>query len=111
TVAELIDPYLRSFIHQSTGTETNHILDKTGLAGKYDFTLKFDARPVDSTIIGAPGIRAGETSSAGSASDPSGLPGPFIALERQLGLKLIKVKGFQLDTIVIDHIEPTPTEN
>ena len=41
TIAELIDPYLRDFIRLSTGAETNHIVDKTGLSGKYDYSLKF----------------------------------------------------------------------
>ncbi len=110
TIAELVDPYLRSFIQQSTGAETNHIVDETGLAGKYDYTLKFDARALDTgRVLVAPGVRA--TSSAAATSDPSGLPNLFNALEKQLGLKLVKSKGFALDTIVIDHIEKMPTEN
>jgi uncharacterized protein (TIGR03435 family) len=112
TIADLVDSYLRSFIQQSTGEETNHIVDKTGLAGKYDYTLKFDTHAIDSAVIVAPGIRtASSASSASDASVPSGLPSLFVALEKQLGLKLVKSKGFPLDTIVIDHIEKTPTEN
>ena len=56
-LAELIEPYLRSFLQQSTGAKTNHIADKTGLAGKYDYTLKFDARGADSAVVVAPGVR------------------------------------------------------
>jgi uncharacterized protein (TIGR03435 family) len=110
TIAELVDPYLRSFIQQSTGAQTNHIVDKTGLTGKYDYTLKFDARALDSAVVVAPGMMRA-ASSGDSASDPSGLPNLFNALEKQLGLKLVKSKGFPLDTIVIDHIERMPTEN
>lgn len=108
-LAELIEPYLRSFLQQSTGAQTNHIADKTGLAGKYDYTLKFDARGADSAVVVAPGVRA--ASPSGSASDPSGLPNLFNALEKQLGLKLIKSKGFPLDTIVIDEIQRVPAGN
>lgn len=109
TIAELIDPYLRSFIQQSTGAETNHIVDNTGLTGKYDYTLKFDTHGLDSSVVVGAGVRA--ASSADSASDPSGLPDLFHALEKQLGLRLVKSKGFPLDTLVIDHIEKIPAEN
>jgi uncharacterized protein (TIGR03435 family) len=115
TIAELIDPYLRSFIQLSTGAQTNHIVDKTGLAGKYDYSLKFDTHGLDIAVVVSPGIRAASSGSSASdpglASDPSGLPNLFSAMEKQLGLKLVKSKGFPLDTIVIDHIEKTPTEN
>jgi uncharacterized protein (TIGR03435 family) len=110
TIAELIEPYLQSFIQQSTGAEINHIQDETGLAGQYDYTLKFDSHAPQSAILVAPEIRAA-ASSGDSASEPSGLPNLFNAVEKQLGLKLIKSKGFPLDTIVIDHIEKTPSEN
>ncbi len=33
------------------------------------------------------------------------------ALQKQVGLKLVKSKGFPLDTIVIDHIEKAPAAN
>ncbi len=109
TVDELVEPYLSSFIQQSTGATTNHIVDKTGLTGRYDFTLKFDAR--NSSVRVVSGIGAAEPPAPGTASEPSGLPGLFTALEKQLGLKLVKVKAFPLDTMVIDHIEKAPTEN
>lgn len=111
TLAELVHPYLESFIRQSTGAEINHVADRTGLGEKYDFTLKFDSRADSGTVLTGPGIRAGETSSAGSATEPSGLPYLFDALEKQLGLKLVPVRAFPLDTVVIDHIEKTPTAN
>jgi uncharacterized protein (TIGR03435 family) len=60
------------------------IVDKTGLTGRYDFTLEWtpdDAAP----------------------SDQSG-PGIFTAIQEQLGLKLEPTKG-PVDVIVIDHIE------
>jgi uncharacterized protein (TIGR03435 family) len=105
TITELIEPYLRSFIQQSTGAETNAIVDKTGLTGKYDFTLKFDSRG-GATIVGPEG-----TILRPESDEDSGLPDIFRALEKQLGLKLVKVNGVALDTIVIDHVEKQPTAN
>jgi uncharacterized protein (TIGR03435 family) len=67
--------------------------DKTGLAGKYDLTLKW-----------APDEIAGQQDAAGDV-----MPSLFTALQEQLGLKVESSKG-PVDTIVIDHVEP-PTEN
>ena len=75
------------------------VLDKTGLAGKYDFTLTWgpdDNRPP--TLAGA--------SNDGSSSVSSDSNGPplLTALQQQLGLKLESGKG-PVEVIVIDHIE------
>jgi len=72
------------------------ILDKTGLTGKYDFTLKWTPDA---------GIATGD---AGAPADPS-VPGLFTAMQEQLGLKLDATKG-PVDTIVIDSAEK-PSEN
>jgi uncharacterized protein (TIGR03435 family) len=83
--------------------------DRTGLTGKYDFTLEYSP-------VGLPGPLAGRLAAAppgpgpaAAASDPGG-PDLFTALEKQLGLKLEKSKT-QLDVIVVDHMDRTPTEN
>ena len=66
------------------------ILDRTGLPGRYEFTLRF-ASPT------AP-INDG----------PDAPPVLFTALQEQLGLRLDAVRA-PVDTLVIDHIErPTP---
>jgi bla regulator protein BlaR1 len=62
------------------------IIDKTGLKGNYDYTLKW-------------------TPDLGS----SPMPPLFTALQEQLGLKLESQKG-PVDVIVIDHIDP-PSAN
>jgi uncharacterized protein (TIGR03435 family) len=74
------------------------VIDKTGLAGKYDFTLEYtpDDTPRDAGPV------------HGDSPDPNG-PTIFTALEEQLGLHLNSSKG-PVKTIVIDHIEP-PAEN
>jgi uncharacterized protein (TIGR03435 family) len=69
------------------------VVDKTGLTGRYDFEL--DYHP-DSTASG----------SVGEGSAPS----VFVALERQLGLKLVAGRA-EFDVIVVDHANKVPTEN
>jgi uncharacterized protein (TIGR03435 family) len=61
------------------------VVDKTGLTGKYDFTVDY-----------VPASKA--------ATDESGGPSIFTALEEQLGLKLEPAKA-PLDVLVIDSIE------
>lgn len=64
------------------------VMDRTGIQGRYDFTLRF--RRLD---------------------DPdSTLPSFATALEEQLGLKLEPAK-VPLDLVVIDRVEKIPTEN
>jgi uncharacterized protein (TIGR03435 family) len=69
------------------------VLDKTGLTGRYDFSLEFsrnnpDVHPFDS---------------------PEADHSVFDAVEQQLGLKLIPAKEF-VDIVVIDSVQ-RPTEN
>jgi bla regulator protein BlaR1 len=76
------------------------IVNKTGLKGNYDFTLKWT--PDEGRGPGGP---SGDTAPPPDASGPS----IFTALREQLGLKLESQKG-PVDTIVIDHVE-RPSEN
>jgi len=47
-----------------------------------------------------------------AASDPGeGLPNIFTAVEKQLGLKLMKVKDVQVDVLIVDGADKIPTEN
>ncbi|MBV8845515.1 MAG: TIGR03435 family protein [Bryobacterales bacterium] len=91
------------------------VVDKTGLSGKYDFTLTFSREPGQ----GLPGLPPPPPPPPGGDAGPGKLgPGPdlsdaanlFTAVQEQLGLKLDKKKG-PLDVLVIDHMEKTPTEN
>ncbi len=78
------------------------VVDKTGLKGEYDFTLKWTPDEGQGTMRGGP---------PGVAAPPPEASGPtiFTALQEQLGLKLETQKG-PVDTIVIDHVE-RPSEN
>lgn len=80
------------------------VVDKTGLAGKYNFKLEWSPSPEEN---GAPGDPSKMTDTVISA-DPSG-PSIFTALQEQLGLKLESQKG-PIETIVIDRVEK-PTQN
>ncbi len=64
--------------------------DATGLTGKYDFTLKWLPNSL------RPDADLGLSLEA--------------ALPEQLGLTLRHTKG-QVEVLVVDHIEKTPTEN
>ena len=66
------------------------VVDETGLAGRYDFVLKWIPDEL-------------------STNDPNAPPGIFTAVREQLGLKLERTKG-PTDVLVIDHVE-RPTEN
>lgn len=80
------------------------VIDKTGLTGKYDFTLNWTPGPGEAGGMGLDG--------------PSGGPEPnfnfngpslFVALQEQLGLRLKSAKG-PVEVLVVDHITP-PTPN
>jgi uncharacterized protein (TIGR03435 family) len=80
------------------------VVDKTGLAGYYDFTLELAPPP--------PLLQRQETLAPvpGPAPDRPDLAGDFIAaIREQLGLKLESRKA-PVDAFVIDHVE-RPTEN
>jgi uncharacterized protein (TIGR03435 family) len=79
------------------------VVDKTGLTGKYDFTLRWtpDDNPVSPK-------EPGGAPDAAALPDSSG-PSIFTALQEQLGLKLESQKG-PVETIVIDHVE-RPSQN
>ena len=72
------------------------IIDKTGLTGLYDFTLEFDPR----------------AATGGNPVDGQDAPAPdiFIAIQQQLGLKLVEAKS-PFDVIVVDQAEKVPSEN
>jgi len=83
------------------------VLDKTGLTGKHDFTLRW--MPDEFQVSVFKYAEGNEQPSEGmSPAEPAG-PSIFTAIQRQLGLKLKAAKG-PVEVPVIDHVEP-PTPN
>jgi len=76
-----------------------HVVDKTGLLGKFNFTL--DWIPDGVNLVLAPDADPTEL------TPPHGIP---TALEDQLNLKLVKTK-LPLDVVVVDTADKIPTEN
>jgi uncharacterized protein (TIGR03435 family) len=86
------------------------VLDMTGLAGRYDFTL--DWTP-DDNERGTAGLPAGMSKGEGGGDvHPDSVTGAtlFTALQEQLGLKLDPRKA-PVELIVVDHLERAPTDN
>jgi uncharacterized protein (TIGR03435 family) len=69
------------------------VIDRTGLTAKYDFDI-YAAPPA--------------TTQGDGASDPG--PNLVAAIQKQLGLKLTKLKG-KVDVLVVDKADKIPTEN
>jgi bla regulator protein blaR1 len=83
------------------------IQDKTGLTGKYDFTLQWTPDRNASPMPGAP--EPGQQGPGAGASTDSSGPSIFTAIQEQLGLKLESQKG-PVEVLIVDHVE-TPSEN
>lgn len=87
------------------GAGIPRVIDKTGLSGKFDFTLEFGFGTAPAVSIGD------EPPVANAASDPGRGPSIFTALEKQLGLKLEGGRTARLDMVVVDHADKVPTPN
>jgi len=92
------------------GEPQPRVVDKTGLAGTYEFTLEFaGSMRLSGTMPSEP---AGGEPGVPLASDPAdGAPDIFTAVEQQLGLKLVKAGGIPVDVLIGDSADQVPTEN
>jgi uncharacterized protein (TIGR03435 family) len=90
---------MRALARQLTIPARQTVLDKTGFTGSYDFALKYAMSPIRPAPEGAP-----DAQTVLSASDPTGSPDLFAAIQQQLGLKLESGRG-PVEIIVIDHAE------
>jgi uncharacterized protein (TIGR03435 family) len=90
------------------GSTVPRVVDKTGLNGKFTFTLEF----AGSVQLPA-SLRMGEQPAEASPTSNPGSAGPSLltALKQQLGLKLEKKKPVILDLLVVEHVDKVPTEN
>jgi len=77
------------------------VVDKTGLPGRYDFTIRWT--PDESQFSGL-GVQVPPPS-----NDPNAPPGLFTAMQEQLGLKLDATRA-PVEVVVIDRVEK-PSEN
>jgi uncharacterized protein (TIGR03435 family) len=90
--------------------------DRTGLGGKYDFTLEFTPPETGRKVGGLAtlALSPGQTAALnGNWPDPGqvdSLPTVSAAMEKQLGLKLEATK-VAIDSLVIDHVERNPIAN
>lgn len=79
------------------------VIDKTGLPGIYTFILEFDCPD---------GCYAIMSTTPAAALDPSpGFPNLFVAVQKELGLRLIKTADVPMDVVVVDALDKTPTQN
>lgn len=90
------------------------VIDKTGLTGRYDFTLTWGGDEGEGGMRAAPEgppPPGGAPAPGGGpvTADPAAGESIFTALEEQLGLKLEPIKT-PVDVVVIDHLEK-PAEN
>jgi uncharacterized protein (TIGR03435 family) len=108
-----------AMVNESNGVEANanvpRVVDKTGLTGVYEFQLEFAGMFVNPPSLAA-NIAASKppdgSASGPVATDPGEIgPSLFTALEKQLGLKLVKVKSVPVDMLVVDSVDKVPTEN
>jgi uncharacterized protein (TIGR03435 family) len=72
------------------------VVDRTGLAGEYDFRIRFGFLPVAASGVRHPTF--------GALIAPFGFRSVFTALPEQLGLKLEKSTA-PFEVLVIDHIQ------
>lgn len=86
----------------------NRVPNKTGLAGSYDFTLYFTSGHklrTDAAASDAAAKQAGDATAA-----PTGGLSVQDAFRKELGLQLIQQPG-PYPTLILDHLDHTPTEN
>lgn len=111
-ISELV-ARLGRLIAQSLGEDANdfsspkpRVADRTGLTRKYNFTLRFSCDRCQFAAVN--GAMTGPPEPADSSA---GLQDIFVAIQKQLGLKLVKTRDIPLDVIVVDHVDKIPTAN
>ncbi|KAA6462002.1 TIGR03435 family protein [Acidobacteria bacterium AB60] len=97
---------LEMLAHGLSAQVGHTVANKSGLTGRYDYTLEWtpdNASPPPPGGPGGPGL-PGKMDASNEATQVS----LFTAIQEQLGLKLESEKG-KVDVIVIDHIDqPSP---
>jgi len=78
-----------------------HVVNKTGLTGKYTFILEYDC------AVCAPLTAR----TANAANDTGAYPELFAALQKQLGLRLEKTADVPVRVVVVDSVDKIPAAN
>lgn len=78
------------------------VVDKSGLTGSYDFTLRWT--PDETQPPPFRGAAAGQQGTGSTPPLKSSGPSIYTAIQEQLGLKL-EPQGVPMETLVIDHAE------
>ena len=86
---------IAQLVQMLSGSTGRPVVDKTGLAKLYDFSLKWAPEPGAFGVL-PPGVTL-------PAVDPDA-PNLFTAVQEQLGLKLENARG-PIEVVVIDRIE------
>ena len=101
-------------INQSMGENPNdylspkaRVVDKTGLTSTYDFTLRFSCELCQFAAANG----AVPPPAPLPADSPGGEPSIFVALQKQLGLKLNKLRDVPVEMLVVERVEKVPTPN
>jgi len=89
-------------LEQATGFFDHPIVDATGLKGGWNFFLGWPAG------AGRPAPRPQDPNQP-AASDPTGNITPYEAVEKELGVKLVKQKR-SVPVLVVDHVAKKPAE-
>lgn len=103
---------------ETIGSQLNRpVVDKTGLTGKYDYTLEFAPDMNSGMMMKGMAMPPMPTPPAGGAgperaapANDDSAPTLVTALQQQLGLRLDS-KKVTLDVLVIEKVDKTPTEN
>jgi bla regulator protein blaR1 len=93
---------IESLVRTLSGILESTVIDQTGLAGRYDYTLQWSSD--DAVYAPIPN----RTESSGVSPPGHDRPSLSTAIQEELGLRLVKQKA-PIDVIVIDHVmRPSP---
>lgn len=99
---------IQAGLGRATGLNTyapGRVVDQTGLAGKYDFKIRCSGMgQIGDVFRPQPAGLSATQETISDIPDPGAGPDLFGAIEKQLGLKLVKGKTV-LEMLVIDHAE------
>jgi len=95
---------LAQFLQQQANAYFDHpVVDATGIDGSWDFLIGWTPRQA---LQGQPNANPNDPTASAPASDPNGIT-VFEAVEKELGLKVVKQKR-SMPVIVVDHVNDKP---